>query len=266
MTRVLSGAVLFAFAIAVVWFASAFAFFVVAEALVLLGVVEYVALAGKNGSFVPAIPAGLSAMLTAAAFARLAFGGSPGVPIDVVLMSALVAIGALTIARASGGHDGLGMAAVSLFPSLYLGLPIGAMIAIRETRSRGALFLLMLTVFVSDTAQYYSGRRFGRRPLAPAISPNKTMEGAVGGLISGTLLLAVVGAWWLPAVPVTLRAALGVAVVALGIAGDLFESMLKRSAGVKDSSTLIPGHGGILDRIDALLFAAPVYYIVLKYV
>ena len=77
-------------------------------------------------------------------------------------------------------------------------------------------------------------------------------------------MLAAVGAWWLPTVPVALRALLGVAIVALGIAGDLFESMLKRSAGVKDSSALIPGHGGVLDRIDALLFAAPVYYIVLE--
>ena len=102
--------------------------------------------------------------------------------------------------------------------------------------------------------------------MAAAISPKKTVEGAVGGFLFGALTVAALGAWWLPAMPVAVRALLGLAIVALGIAGDLFESMLKRSAGVKDSSTLIPGHGGILDRIDALLFAAPVYYVVLKYV
>src|SRR5207302_5419781 len=111
-----------------------------------------------------------------------------------------------------------------------------------------------------------TGRLMGRRPLAPSISPKKTIEGAVGGLVSGTALFAIVGAWWLPSVPPVTRVGIGVGVVAVGIAGDLFESMLKRSAGVKDSSSMIPGHGGILDRIDALLFAAPVYYIVLRYV
>ena len=79
-------------------------------------------------------------------------------------------------------------------------------------------------------------------------------------------MLSRVGTWWLPDVPAPFRALLGATVVLLGIAGDLFESMLKRSAGVKDSSSLIPGHGGVLDRIDSLLFAAPVYYLVLKYV
>ena len=119
---------------------------------------------------------------------------------------------------------------------------------------------------VSDIAQYYTGRLAGRRPLAPTISPRKTVEGALGGLVFGALVLAIVGAWWLPRVPIALRALVGVTIVALGITGDLFESMLKRSAGVKDSSALIPGHGGVLDRIDALLFAAPVYYIVLQYI
>jgi phosphatidate cytidylyltransferase len=165
----------------------------------------------------------------------------------------------------SRGKDALGSAAAAIFPSLYLGLPIGAMIAVREGHGREPLFLLMVTVMVSDTAQYYSGRAFGRRLLAPAISPKKTIAGAVGGFAFGGVFLALAGRWWLPDAPMLLRAGLGVAVVAAGIVGDLFESMLKRSAGVKDSAALIPGHGGILDRIDALLFAAPVYYAVLKY-
>jgi phosphatidate cytidylyltransferase len=103
--------------------------------------------------------------------------------------------------------------------------------------------------------------------LAATISPKKTIEGAVGGVVVGTAVLAAAGAWWLtPATAVGLpaRLVLGVLVVAAGIAGDLFESLLKRSAGIKDSSSLIPGHGGILDRIDALLFAAPVYFVALK--
>jgi len=124
----------------------------------------------------------------------------------------------------------------------------------------------MLTIIVSDSMQYYTGRLFGRRPLAPAVSPKKTVEGAIGGFVFGTAAFAIIGMWWLPHMALALRAGLGLSIVALGIAGDLFESMLKRSANVKDSSSLIPGHGGILDRIDALLFAAPVYYIVLRYV
>ena len=262
MTRVLSGAVLLVLAIAAVWLASAPVFFLVAEALLVLAFTEYVELARANGVAVPAIPAGIAAMSTAAAFARP--GG--GISIEVVLMSAFAVLAVMTMVQWRGGPDALGHSAAAVLPSLYLGLPIGAMIAIRDARGREVLFLLMLTVFVSDTAQYYTGRAFGRRPLAPRISPKKTIEGAVGGFVFGALLMVVAGAYWLPAVPLLARAVIGVLIVALGIAGDLFESMLKRSARVKDSSSLIPGHGGVLDRIDALLFAAPVYYIVLKYV
>ncbi len=165
-----------------------------------------------------------------------------------------------------GDRDALARAAASVFPSLYIGLPIGALIAVRARRGPEVLFLLMLTIIVSDTAQYYTGRLLGRRKLAPVISPKKTIEGAMGGFVFGALALAIAGIWWLPTMPIAMRALLGVAIVTLGIAGDLFESMLKRSAGLKDSSALIPGHGGILDRIDALLFAAPIYYVVLKYV
>ena len=123
--------------------------------------------------------------------------------------------------------------------------------------------LLIATVVVSDSSQFYVGRMLGRRPLAPAISPKKTIEGALGGVVFAVVFLTIAGTQLLPhASPVAL-AAVGVAVVILGICGDLFESRLKRIAGVKDSSSLIPGHGGVLDRIDALLFATPALYLYL---
>ena len=159
----------------------------------------------------------------------------------------------------------LPVALATLIALVYIALPLAALVQIRLMAGPGAVFLVMLTIMISDTAQYYTGRAFGRRPLAPAISPKKTIEGAIGGFVFGTIALVVIGAFWAPQLGMGARLVLGVAIVALGIAGDLFESFLKRRAGVKDSSALIPGHGGVLDRIDALLFAAPVYYIVLKY-
>ncbi len=265
MTRLLSGAVLALVAVAVVWFAPPLLFLIVGELLVVLACREYAALARASGLEIPFAVSVSAAMLTAAAFAPIALRALFWAPVDTVLMSALVATGAVSLARWDGGRDAIAQISSALLPVLYFGLPIGAMIAIREMWGGGSLFLLMLTVFSSDTAQYYSGRRFGRRPLAPAISPKKTVEGAVGGFLVGGLVMAIAGSWWLPTAPWPLRLLLGMTIVALGISGDLFESMLKRSAGVKDSSHLIPGHGGVLDRIDALLFAAPVYYVVLKY-
>jgi phosphatidate cytidylyltransferase len=264
VTRVLSGAVLLAVAVGVVWWAPAWLFLLVAEVLLLLAFVEYRAIAAATAVGVPGVAA-VGAALTAAAFSGVVFSRSGNVPLDAILISAFVALCGLSMADWKGGPAGVVAGAASIFPAIYLGLPIGAMVAIRESAGREALFLMMLTVFVSDTAQYYSGRAFGRRPLAPAISPKKTIEGALGGFLGGGAFLALAGGWWLPSVPLSLRVVLGVTIVALGIVGDLFESMLKRSAGMKDSSTLIPGHGGVLDRIDALLFAAPVYYLVLKY-
>jgi phosphatidate cytidylyltransferase len=269
VTRVLSGAALLAFAIAVVWFAPPILFLAVAELLLVGAFIELAQLAAASGLGMPRIAAGTAAALTSLGLTSAPRLGdvARAIPaLDAAMMTAFIALASLTLMRWRGGPDALGLAAASVFPSLYLGLPIGAMVAVRQSRGREALFLLIVTIVVSDTAQYYTGRAVGRRALAPAISPKKTIEGAVGGFVFGALTMAGVGAWWLPNVAVPFRALLGVAMVALGIAGDLFESMLKRSSGVKDSSSLIPGHGGILDRIDALLFAAPVYYIVLKYV
>jgi phosphatidate cytidylyltransferase len=270
MTRVLSGAVLIAIAVAVVWFSPPILFFAVAEILLLLAFIEYTRLAAAAGVPVPTVAAGAVTLLASVGVSSTEWVGDAvagtAIALDAILMSGFVLLAALTLTSWRGDRDALSRASAAVFPALYLGMPIGAMVALRALRGREALFLLLLTVMVSDTAQYYSGRAFGRRLLAPAISPKKTIEGAVGGVVFGTALLTIAGSWWLPTIPAALRALVGAAIVVLGIVGDLFESMLKRSAGVKDSSALIPGHGGVLDRIDALLFAAPIYYVVLKYV
>jgi phosphatidate cytidylyltransferase len=118
--------------------------------------------------------------------------------------------------------------------------------------------VLCLTVtWLNDTGAYFAGRAFGRHKLYPRISPSKTWEGWGGGLIASVGGAVAVKLLFLPELPVWVAAAVGVGAGILGPLGDLSESMLKRAFGRKDSSHLLPGHGGILDRIDALLFNAP---------
>jgi phosphatidate cytidylyltransferase len=117
-----------------------------------------------------------------------------------------------------------------------------------------------------DTAAYYSGRTFGKRKLYPMVSPNKTIEGSLGGLVGSLAGVFIARATFFPQLSVVDSIALPVILGVLGQLGDLFESMLKRSFGVKDSGTIIPGHGGILDRLDSILFAAPAAFLYVHYV
>ena len=133
-----------------------------------------------------------------------------------------------------------------------------------RTRASGLLLAMMAIVWVADTAAYFTGRRFGRRKLAPSISPGKTWEGVGGAMLAVALyvLLLLVSAPAEFARPVTVATALAwvalaLLLAALSIVGDLFESQMKRQRGVKDSGRLLPGHGGVLDRIDALIAAMP---------
>jgi len=146
----------------------------------------------------------------------------------------------------------------------YVGMPLGLLAAVHGLGGAAATLLLLATVVVSDTGQYYTGRTFGRTRLAPVVSPKKTVEGAAGGVVLASAFLALAGPRVLDGVGWGPLAAVGLVLAGLGICGDLYESSLKRAAGVKDSSALIPGHGGVLDRIDALLFAVPVFYLYMR--
>jgi len=123
------------------------------------------------------------------------------------------------------------------------------------------VFLGIIAVAVGDTMAYFTGRAIGRRKLAPAVSPNKTVEGAVGGLLGSVGCAVLYAHGFLPGVPAGYAAAAGAALGIFGQAGDLFESLVKRAAGVKDSGTILPGHGGILDRADGILAAGPALYL-----
>jgi phosphatidate cytidylyltransferase len=259
MTRVITALVLLPVVVGTVWFLPPVATVALALLAAALAFVEYADIARALGVYVPRMVSG-----TAVLAACGALGGGWGI-VEVVLMTALITIGALAVAAGQPGPAILRDAAAAYLPIAYIGLPLGALAAVRTSGGRGAVLLLMITIVISDSAQYYTGRALGRRPLAPSISPKKTLEGAIGGLVFGTIAFVAGARLVFPAASPALVALVGASIAALGIVGDLFESLLKRSAGVKDSGTIIPGHGGVLDRIDSWLFAAPVYYVFVRY-
>jgi phosphatidate cytidylyltransferase len=158
----------------------------------------------------------------------------------------------------------IAQATSGVFGAVYVGMALGMLVAVHALQGWSATLLLLGTIVVSDSSQYYVGRMLGKHPLAPSISPKKTIEGAIGGLVCASAFMVLVGARLLPFVGYRPLIVLSVLVVGLGICGDLFESRLKRAAGMKDSSSLIPGHGGVLDRIDALLLAVPPFYLFVR--
>jgi phosphatidate cytidylyltransferase len=183
-------------------------------------------------------------------------------------------------------RQALPAAAISYLGFLYIGIPLGELSLTGYTRyGRILIFVFLITVWSGDVFAYYAGRAFGRHKLAPNISPGKTWEGAIASAM-GAVVLCVVLFHYIPAIssgladaldsfpsrsifyadagidspPIWLAAIFGLCVNIAAQLGDLTESALKRGAGVKDSGTLLPGHGGILDRIDAMLLAAPVLW------
>jgi len=144
---------------------------------------------------------------------------------------------------------------------VYVPFFLGHVILIRNWQ-HGTMWVLFLlaVVFSGDTAAYYTGKMLGRHKLCPSISPGKTVEGAIGGLVGSLLAGCLFKVYALAELPWLLCGVLALLLGVIGQVGDLVESMLKRSVKIKDSGTLLPGHGGVLDRIDGLLFAAPVLY------
>ncbi len=163
---------------------------------------------------------------------------------------------------------GAGVTLLGVFYVAFLG---GYLVALRRGfegvpgLSTDLLAYFFLVIFGSDAGAYFAGKFLGKHKLAPAISPGKTVEGLIGGLLSAAAFAALATATFFPELPFLFSIPLGCVLAAVGVLGDLFESALKRGSGSKDAASILPGHGGFLDRLDSLLFGAPILYYFARY-
>lgn len=243
---------------ALVRYAPPVAFFALVAIAALLAVAEFYRLHFRDEGLPAAVMTfgfGATALLLAS------FQWPGGIPERTLVLA--IVIGALLhrlCARRTVTH-GLMDPAIVAFGPLYIGLCLGHLLLTRAMpEGEFLIFGLFLITWAADTGAYYVGTSLGRHKLAPTISPNKTVEGLAGGLIAAGLAAVLTQAWFLPSLTMADCAAVACLLTIAGLLGDLAESAMKRGAGVKDSGTVIPGHGGLLDRLDSLLFTAPAFY------
>jgi phosphatidate cytidylyltransferase len=260
--RIITALALFPPVIYLIGWAPEWLFLLALVATVELGLYEYFQISRQAGlQGVPALGYAAGALICLAQVVELR---RPGALLIVVLL--LLLLTAFALLWASDLREYLGGLAATIFGVLYVGLALSCVVPLRfsdPASGRGPIFLLFLAIWAGDIVAYLVGRSVGRRPLWPRISPKKTVEGAIAGFV-GSLLAAWVYAhyFWQTADSKTVILLASLVAVA-GQVGDLVESAMKRGANLKDSGTILPGHGGLLDRIDSLLFGAPALWLAL---
>ncbi|HYJ88049.1 MAG TPA: phosphatidate cytidylyltransferase [Pyrinomonadaceae bacterium] len=269
MSRILTAVVVLPFLIASILIPVLAPLFVVmAAAAMVFGLYEFYVLAKKKG-MQPDVVAGYLA--SAALFTIFYFANRTSMPerLDlqsIVLVLILLTIGTLVAAMLRGApfEKMLTSSGATILGVLYVVLLGGHLVAVRmgfpTELSSDLLSFFFLVLMGSDIGAYYVGRAIGKHKLAPGISPGKTWEGVAGGLAAALSLSAVAHFWFFPELPLKWALPLAAVMTVLGILGDLTESALKRGAGAKDAAKILPGHGGVLDRLDSLLFNAPLLY------
>jgi len=244
-------------------------FVVIVAAALIFGLYEFYVLARKK-DIKPDIAAGY---LGGAALFTIFYFATPETPTQsrldvqtIVLVLLALTIGTLVAATLRGApfDKMIASSGATILGVLYVVFLGGHLVALRtgfeEHLSAHLLSFFFLVLMGSDTGAYYVGRAIGTHKLAPTISPGKTWEGVVGGVLAALALAAVAHFWFFRELPLKWALPLAAVMAALGIFGDLTESALKRGAGAKDAAKILPGHGGVLDRLDSLLFNAPLIY------
>ncbi len=278
LTRVLTAVVLVPAVVAVVWWGSTGLVAALTGLATLLAVLEFFALGERAGLFGYRTWTGVCAMglliaqLVPPRDVLVSHGAGWQLvrhnalmagtlfPLDLVLLVFVLGAAGLALASRRALAEVLPAVGISAAGLLFVALPLSFVVRLHAAKPEGPKLLLfaLVLIWAGDTLAYFVGRSVGRLPMALKLSPKKTWEGAAANLL-GALLVAVVFARWMTVEPRHLLAMAALGNVA-GQVGDLLESAYKRSAGVKDSGMLLPGHGGVLDRIDALILAAPVVW------
>jgi len=266
MKRILTAIVALPILLYTVWSENPYFFVALGSAAILLALGEFYNLASKAGC------RPFASMGYIAALGVVAFFVIDSLVWIAALMTALTILSlAAALARPEDMSKALASVSATIFGVIYVALLAGFLVGVRilpNTLSEPPtphlasklLTMFLAMVMLTDTGAYYTGRSIGRRKLAPRVSPGKTIEGAIGGLITAIITGPLCRLIFFPEIPVAHALALGAAIGVVGQVGDLAESMLKRGSDVKDSGALLPGHGGMLDRADSLLFCAPLLY------
>ncbi|HYS56079.1 MAG TPA: CDP-archaeol synthase [Thermoanaerobaculia bacterium] len=260
-TRELTAAVLSPIAIYIIGWSHAYVFDVTIALIACGALYEFLMLGRRKGYSVPIVLCILVMLFIIAAFVLEPISVEMGVFLTLLVVPAsfVFSRGAL--------EEALPSSAIAVMATLYVGMLGGVLIRLRndfaDSQKTGPklVFFLVLVVWLGDAGAYYVGKQFGKHLLSPRISPKKTVEGLIGGIAVSVLTAVVIHFTFFRAFPLLHAIIAGILLSVTGVIGDLAESMWKRSAAVKDSGTLFPGHGGLLDRFDSVFYTAPILYV-----
>lgn len=260
LVRIITGAVGMALGLAVIR-VGGLAFAATLAIVAALAAMEYAAMARRKG----ARPDTWLIIASSIAFIAASLRGTDA--LDGYIIASLVIIAFTVQVLAKPTENAVANTAVTVTGAIYIGWTLSRLVLVRgHAMGFGLTLFFVLTTWVNDIACYFVGTAIGRHKLIKRVSPGKTIEGSIGGLVVTVLfawVMTLTGArtGWFEAVPRTHAAVLGLVISILGQLGDLAESALKRDVGIKDSGDVLPGHGGMLDRFDAIFFTAGLFYI-----
>ena len=275
--RVLTAAILIPLVVAAIWWGPTWLIAIVSAFVAIVAMLEFFSMAARLGFQAYRLWTCLAAagifgqQLYASRMASINYLGdlldrSPRITLELILFGFVMGVAVIALGSRRALDDVLPSISVSAAGLLFIVLPFSTVVRLHGADVAGPRLLLftVVLVWVGDSLAYFVGGGIGRWKMSPRISPNKTWEGAGANFLGALFVAAIFGYW--ARIPPAHMLAMGALGSLAGQIGDLFESAWKRSAGVKDSGTILPGHGGMLDRIDALILAAPAVWYYFEWV